>query len=45
VSDQAIDEIVNRVIARMTDQSVRETSWPSRNGSFEKRSRRIKLGQ
>jgi CheY-like chemotaxis protein len=45
VSDQAIDEIVNRVIARMTDQSVRETVMVVAERLVREEIERIKLGQ
>ena len=45
VSDQAIDEIVNRVVARMTDQSVRETVIDIAERLVREEIERIKAGQ
>ena len=44
VSDQAIDDIVNRVVARMTDQSVRETVIGVAERLVRDEIERIKLG-
>jgi hypothetical protein len=45
VSDQAIDDIVNRVIARMTDQSVRDSVIQVAERLVREEIERIKLGQ
>ena len=44
VSDQAIDDIVNRVVARMTDQSVRDTVIDVAERLVREEIERIKLG-
>ncbi len=44
VSDQAVDDIVNRVIARMTDQSVRETVIEVAERLVREEIERIKAG-
>jgi len=44
VSDQAIEDIVNRVIARMTDQSVRETVVDVAERLVREEIERIKAG-
>ena len=44
VSDQSIDEIVNRVVARMTDQAVRETVIDIAERLVKEEIQRIKLG-
>ena len=44
VSDQAIDDIVNRVIARMTDQSVRDSVIQVAERLVREEIERIKLG-
>jgi hypothetical protein len=45
VSDQAVDDIVNRVIARMADQSVRDTVIEVAERLVRDEIERIKLGQ